>query len=161
MTVKIEISILVICAKYFVIEIRCDALTTSSVQANCLYNEEWVSCENSVLPRTRAKLTCKNSYRLDTTTLSIRRENVRCDENGHWVPEPIQCIPGPIAINIYLNNTLTLQTTLHASNVGFIEILDDKIIIHTNAKDPYHSNVDIKIPTVNNNLVTEEPWLWS
>jgi len=87
---------------------------------------------------------------------------VKCDENGQWVPEPIQCIPGPITnINIYLNNILTLQTTLHTNNATFIEILDDKIIIHTNVKDTYYSNIDIKIPVANNNLVTEEPWLWS
>jgi len=157
----IEISILLICIKHFLIEIRCKGLTTSSVQANCLYNDEWVACETPVLPRTTARLMCKNSYRLDTTRLSTRRKNVRCDENGQWVPEPIQCIPGPIAINIYLNNTLTLQTTLQTNNATLIEILNDKIIIHTNIEDLYHSNIDIKIPTANNNLVTEEPWLWS
>lgn len=128
---------LIKCLKYFLIEVRCKALSTASINAECTYDDEWVSCDSPVLPRTRAKLDCRNSYQRESSLLSRRRDRVRCNENGQWEPEPIRCVPGLLTINIYLNNTkLMLNTILNRNNATFIEILDDRVIIHTNVKDP-------------------------
>ncbi|CAL7944331.1 unnamed protein product [Xylocopa violacea] len=72
-------------------EIRCKGLQSASTNAECTYDDEYVSCLNPVLPRTIATLTCRTSYRPDPTLIS--RSRVRCDKNGQWDPKPIQCIP--------------------------------------------------------------------
>ncbi|XP_039314707.1 uncharacterized protein LOC105194836 [Solenopsis invicta] len=74
-------------------DIRCKPLSTASVDATCTYDGEWVSCESPVQPRTTAVLQCRNSYRPETNPLSEQRNNVRCNENGQWEPEPMRCIP--------------------------------------------------------------------
>ncbi|KAL6262702.1 hypothetical protein P5V15_005494 [Pogonomyrmex californicus] len=76
-------------------EIRCRGLTTASVDAACTtYAEDrWVPCESPVLPGTKATLTCKTSYRRETSLLSRQRSNVKCNTNGQWEPEPITCVP--------------------------------------------------------------------
>ncbi|XP_066582506.1 modular serine protease-like [Prorops nasuta] len=74
-------------------EIRCRALSSASIDAQCTYNDEWTSCESSVKPKTVAKLTCRNSYRQDTTLLTRQRDTVKCNEKGQWEPDPIRCIP--------------------------------------------------------------------
>ncbi|EZA52823.1 hypothetical protein DMN91_001794 [Ooceraea biroi] len=74
-------------------EIHCKGLSTPSTEARCTYNDEWVPCETPVLPRTNARLSCRNSYRRESTLLSTRRDFVRCNANGQWEPEPIRCIP--------------------------------------------------------------------
>ncbi|CAL1673906.1 unnamed protein product [Lasius platythorax] len=74
-------------------EVRCKALSTASINAECTYNDEWVSCDSPVLPRTRAKLDCRNSYQRESSLLSRRGDHVRCNENGQWEPEPIRCVP--------------------------------------------------------------------
>lgn len=148
--------VLISCSKYFFIEIRCRTLSTASISADCTYNNEWVSCDSPVLPGTSAKLSCRDSYQYESNLLSRRRDFVRCDENGQWVPEPIRCIPGPLTINIYLNDTnLTLHTTLDRNNATFIEILNDRVIVHTNIK-----NIDVRMPS-KNDLAKEKPWTWS
>jgi len=115
-------------------EIRCQALTTASVAARCTYNDEWISCESPVPPRTEI-LKCQNNYQPKTTFLSGQRRNVRCNANGQWEPEPMRCIPGLLSISIYINDTkLTFQTVLDRNNFTFIEVLDDRVIIYTNAK---------------------------
>ncbi|XP_012526217.1 modular serine protease [Monomorium pharaonis] len=75
------------------IEIRCKPLTTASVEARCTYDDDWVSCESPVRPRTKAVLQCQNSYRPETNLLSGQRRNVRCNTNGQWEPEPMRCVP--------------------------------------------------------------------
>jgi len=131
-------------------------LTTASVAVRCTYNDEWVSCESPVPPRTKAILECQNSYRPETTLLSGQRKNVRCNANGQWEPEPMRCIPGPLTINIYINDTkLAFQTVLNRNNSTFIEVLDDRVII---TRMPNYSNIDVRISKPNNNIVTNEPW---
>ncbi|GAB1860048.1 Limulus clotting factor C [Camponotus japonicus] len=75
------------------IEIRCQTLSTASINADCTYNYERVSCDTPVLPGTSAKLSCRDSYQYESNLLSRQRDFVRCNENGQWVPEPIRCIP--------------------------------------------------------------------
>lgn len=148
--------------KYFLIEIRCKALNTASTNAECTYEDAWVSCDSPVVPRTRAKLSCRNSYRRESNLLSRQTDLVRCNMNGQWEPEPIRCVPGPLTINIYLDNTkLLLNTTLDRNNATFIEILNDRVIIYTNVNDPNYPNIDIRIPKQSNDLVTEKSWTWS
>ncbi|XP_011252069.2 modular serine protease [Camponotus floridanus] len=74
-------------------EIRCEPLSTASINAECTYNNEWVSCDSPVLPGTSAKLSCRDSYQYESSTLSIRNNLVKCNENGQWVPKPIRCVP--------------------------------------------------------------------
>lgn len=143
------------------IEIRCRPLSTASTEATCTNNDEWVSCEAPVLPRTKALVSCRNSYRRETTFLS--RDEVRCNANGQWEPQPIRCVPGPLTINIYLNDTnLSLQSFLNANNATLIEILEDKVIVHINSQ-----NISINIMKSNRNLISElnsnltkDPWIW-
>lgn len=73
------------------IEIRCAKLQSPSMFAICKHDDLPVSCFDSVLPRTTAQLTCSPGYREDTRLTSS--SNVRCNNNGQWEPEPIQCIP--------------------------------------------------------------------
>lgn len=145
------------------IEIRCKALTVASTTARCTtYDDEWISCKSPVPPRTKAELECQNGYRPETNLLSGQRKHVRCNTNGQWEPEPMRCIPGPLTINIYVNDTkFTFHTALDRNNATFIEILDDRIIIHTNIKNPNYSDIDVRIPKSSSNIVTNESWAWS
>ncbi|KYN18744.1 Very low-density lipoprotein receptor, partial [Trachymyrmex cornetzi] len=138
-------------------EIRCKALTTASIEARCTYNYEWIPCESPVPPGTEAVLECKNSYRPETNLLTGQRKNVRCNANGQWEPEPMRCIPGPLMINIYINNTKFMFHTTFDRNATFIEVLNDRIIIYTNANNPSYPNIDIRI-SKSNNIATDEPW---
>ncbi|XP_043497153.1 uncharacterized protein LOC122520899, partial [Polistes fuscatus] len=74
-------------------KITCESLTSASTFADCTYNNEWTSCESEVLPGTIAKLSCRIGYNKQTTFLSTQRDQVICNENGQWKPDPIQCIP--------------------------------------------------------------------
>ncbi|XP_039314994.1 clotting factor C isoform X2 [Solenopsis invicta] len=74
-------------------DIRCKPLSTASVDATCTYDDEWVSCGSSVRPGTKATLKCRNSYRPENNPFSRQRNNVRCNANGQWEPEPMRCIP--------------------------------------------------------------------
>lgn len=151
--------------KFSLLEVRCKALSTASTEATCTYNNEWVSCESPVLPRTIATLVCRNSYRREAL-FSRQRDRVRCNANGQWEPEPIRCIPGPLSINIYLNdNQLLLQTTLDKNNSTLIEILSDKIIIYTNSQNSNDSEIIKKMRAEigterPNNKLTENTWTW-
>ncbi|KAK2588709.1 hypothetical protein KPH14_001599 [Odynerus spinipes] len=75
------------------VEIRCKPLTSASTDATCTYRGEWTSCESPVLPKTVAKMSCRNSYRQDTTFISNQWDSVTCNERGLWEPEPIRCVP--------------------------------------------------------------------
>lgn len=141
------------------IEIRCKGLAKPSLRAECIYDDEWISCKSPVPPKTKATLACENSYRPETTLLSGQRKHVRCNANGQWEPEPMRCIPGPLTINIYVNNSqVTLHSTFDRNNVTFIEVLEDRIIIHTNDKNP--SDINIKVPH-RNNTASDELWSWT
>lgn len=144
------------------IEIRCKALANPSIRAECMYDDEWLSCKSPVPPKTKATLTCENSYQPETNLLSGQRRNVRCNANGQWEPEPMRCIPGPLTINIYINDTqLAFHTTFNGNNPTFIEVLDDRVIIHTNNKNPNYPKMDVSVENPNNNTATDEPWAWS
>ncbi|XP_043266690.1 modular serine protease-like isoform X2 [Venturia canescens] len=75
------------------VEIRCKPLSTASTEADCRYNDEWISCESPVPLKTTAIVSCRNSYRSDSTILSSQRKNVKCNARGQWEPEPIRCSP--------------------------------------------------------------------
>ncbi|KAI4475004.1 hypothetical protein M0804_014560 [Polistes exclamans] len=75
------------------IEIHCDSLISASTSADCTYNDEWTSCESAVQPGTIAKLSCRNGYRPDSAFISAQRNQVRCNDNGQWTPNPIKYIP--------------------------------------------------------------------
>lgn len=86
-----------------------------------------------------AKLTCRNSYRQDTTLISS--SSVKCNENGEWEPEPIRCIPGPPIINIYVNEiSVSIETDIQENNSTLIEVLEDKIIIYRNREKEMKPN---------------------
>jgi len=132
-----------------------------------MYDDEWISCRSPVPPRTTATLTCENSYQPETILLSGQRKDVRCNANGEWEPEPMRCIPGPLMINIYINDTqLTLHTAFDRNNPTFIEILDDRVIIHTKVKNISYSEMNVrdvvaKSKYTSNSTATDEPWAWS
>ncbi|CAD6239024.1 GSCOCT00008609001.2-RA-CDS [Cotesia congregata] len=75
------------------VEIRCKPLSSVSTVAECDNNNEWISCEMPVPPGTSAKISCRDSYRQDTTVLGLQRDIVRCNAKGQWEPKPIHCIP--------------------------------------------------------------------
>ncbi|XP_046827834.1 modular serine protease-like, partial [Vespa crabro] len=75
------------------IEILCKSLTSASTNAICTYNDKWTVCESPVLPKTIANLNCRTGYRPDRIFLSSTKDQIRCNENGQWEPEPIKCIP--------------------------------------------------------------------
>ncbi|XP_024873756.1 modular serine protease-like [Temnothorax curvispinosus] len=83
--------------------ILCKALAAPSIKSECRYDDEWISCKSPVPPRTRATLSCANSYRPETNQhlLSGQGTNVRCKANGEWEPEPMRCVPvcGTLPLN--------------------------------------------------------------
>lgn len=116
--------------------------------AICKHDDSPVSCFDSVLPRTTAQLTCSPGYREDTRLTSS--SNVRCNNNGQWEPEPIQCIPGPLTIIIYNNDSsVLLQTDVTKNNSTFIEVLNDKIVIHVYKNKTTDPDIDIRFDIEN------------
>lgn len=110
-------------------EIRCKGLESASTGVSCRRNGGYTPCSNPV-PGTEAILFCRNGYKEQTNFASSR---VTCNKNGEWSPNPIQCIPGPLMINIYINNSsVLLQTDVQRNYSMFIEVFDDKIVINTN-----------------------------
>jgi hypothetical protein len=112
------------------IDVRCKPLSTAALEATCTYDDEWVSCGSPVRPRTKATLECRNSYRPADTQLSRQRKNVRCNANGQWEPEPMQCIPGPFMINIYVNDKFTFHITFDRSVATFIKVFNASHYAH-------------------------------
>lgn len=53
-----------------------------------------------------ADLSCHASYRQDSSVIGLQGRQIKCNAKGKWEPEPIQCIPGPIIINIYANEAI-------------------------------------------------------
>ena len=112
-----------------------------------MHNGEYVSCSD-VVPGTTAKLKCRDGYHIEKGSTSF---DVRCNETGGWFPEPIQCVPGPLMINIYVNNSsVSLQTDVQNNNITFIS--DDKIIIYINKKENNDPDIDIRLDTENKNF---------
>ncbi|KAL2725296.1 ATPase family AAA domain-containing protein [Vespula squamosa] len=138
-------------------EIRCKSLASASTNAECTYNGQWTTCESPVLPGTMAKLNCHNSYREDTLFLSRQRSEVICNERGQWEPEPLQCIPGPLVINVHIGGgSVTLQTSNEQNHSlsPVIEVLPDKIIIYADTHSPNNSEIDVRI--LNSNKASKE-----
>ncbi|XP_014607219.1 PREDICTED: uncharacterized protein LOC106788464 [Polistes canadensis] len=75
------------------IEIRCKSLLSPSRNVMCMYNGQRISCESSVFPGTTATIDCRNSYREETKFLIKQRNQVTCNEEGLWEPDPIECVP--------------------------------------------------------------------
>lgn len=132
----------------YITEIRCTKLQSSSMFADCKYNDRSVSCFVPALPQTIARLTCSPGYREDTRLTSSSR--VRCNNNGQWEPEPIKCIPGPLTIIIYSNDSsVLLQTDVTKNNSTFIEVLNDKIVIHIYKNKTADPDIDIRFDIEN------------
>ena len=93
---------------YVIIEIYCKKLESDSTSVVCMQNGKYVPCSNLV-PGTEAILRCLDGYHREEDIGSIR---TKCNKNGDWFPQPIQCIPGSM-INIYINYFfISLQTDL-------------------------------------------------
>ncbi|XP_015521100.2 modular serine protease [Neodiprion lecontei] len=75
------------------VEIKCSALNSPSTTAACSSKGQWVSCDSAVSPGTRAQLSCRQGYMMDTTSFTTRRTSVTCNANGKWEPDPVRCIP--------------------------------------------------------------------
>lgn len=126
-----------------------------SRSARCYYENRSVPCQPNVLPGTKAQLKCNNSYRRDSTLLSPS-DTTTCNETGQWKPTPIQCVPGPLAINIHVNEIpIVLQTDVTNNNSTFIEILEDKVIIYTNKEIIINPDIDIRMNRKNINIIRE------
>lgn len=115
---------------------------SASTNARCTLYGNTVPCETPVLPQTLASLECRNSYREDTTLLS--RSRVRCNDNGQWEPEPMRCVPGPITINIYVNNTSVSLQTDKKSDSTLIEVFDDKVVLYINKERNTDPDIDVR-----------------
>lgn len=131
-------------------EIRCKPLSTASTQAICTYNDDWISCESPVPLKTTATVSCRNSYRSDTTILTTQRKNVKCNARGQWEPEPIKCSPGPIIINIMLNETIISFQNSFNENCPFSRLMDmvnNKSIAYDDDRTPRNDYPDIDVRT--------------
>lgn len=131
------------------LEIRCKPLSSASTIAECTYNDGWISCEAPVPPQTTAKISCRNSYRQDATVLGLQRDSVRCNSRGEWEPEPINCIPGWLVINIFANGTVVKyennQKYGYNSVSNTITVLRNRIIINTDIQFPNDDQIDRRI----------------
>ncbi|XP_043498464.1 sushi repeat-containing protein SRPX2-like [Polistes fuscatus] len=74
-------------------EIRCHSLASEWTNAQCRFNGEWVSCESPVLPRTIAELSCHGNYQEFGKVQLKQKNQVTCNDTGHWEPQPIRCLP--------------------------------------------------------------------
>ncbi|KAK0096269.1 hypothetical protein PV326_005920 [Microctonus aethiopoides] len=157
-------------------EIRCKSLSSASRIAECTFDDQWISCEMPVPPRTEAKLSCRVSFRQDIAPLGLQRDNVRCNSKGEWEPAPIECVPGPLIINIFTNDTVLnidiggindVDDSCKVSKI--IEILRDKVTIYTEIQQANdHPQIDCGvraqtslIPLIVNGKqpnITEFPW---
>ncbi|XP_043524481.1 modular serine protease-like isoform X3 [Frieseomelitta varia] len=70
-------------------EIYCKELESESTSVVCMQNGKYVPCSNLV-PGTEAILRCLDGYHREKDIGSIR---TKCNKNGDWFPQPIQCIP--------------------------------------------------------------------
>ncbi|KAK9305193.1 hypothetical protein QLX08_003707 [Tetragonisca angustula] len=70
-------------------EIYCKKLESDSTSVVCMQNGKYVPCSNLV-PGTEAILRCLDGYHREEDIGSIR---TKCNKNGDWFPQPIQCIP--------------------------------------------------------------------
>lgn len=105
-----------------------------------------------VPPRTEAKLSCRVSFRQDIAPLGLQRDNVRCNSKGEWEPAPIECVPGPLIINIFTNDSVLnidiggindVDDSCKVSKI--IEILKDKVIIYTEIQQANdHPQIDVR-----------------
>lgn len=71
----------------------CPALSSTSVDISCSYRGEIVSCSESILPGTRATLSCKSSYKLSLTNDPAYRK-ITCLDDGLWDRRIFRCLPG-------------------------------------------------------------------
>ncbi|XP_046750338.1 uncharacterized protein LOC124413661 [Diprion similis] len=72
----------------------CTPLNSVSRAATCSRFGERVSCLAPILPLTRAKVTCRVNYGLESQPVpTLVEQDVECNQNGRWEPEPITCQP--------------------------------------------------------------------
>ncbi|XP_066591543.1 uncharacterized protein [Prorops nasuta] len=70
----------------------CTPLSSTTVDITCTYKGSVVSCDESIMPGTRATLACKHSYKLPVTNDPAYRE-VECLEDGLWNRTIFRCLP--------------------------------------------------------------------
>ncbi|XP_043487981.1 limulus clotting factor C-like isoform X2 [Polistes fuscatus] len=107
-------------------EIRCQSLASASTNAQCTLNGEWVSCESPVLPGTIAELSCRSNYQEFGKVQLKQKNQVTCNDTGHWEPKPIRCLPIKIpliingAVNGYLStlSKVPWHATLYKENIS-------------------------------------------
>ncbi|XP_046750439.1 uncharacterized protein LOC124413710 isoform X2 [Diprion similis] len=97
------------------IEIKCDALNSPSTIASCYNLGKLVSCDTAVSPGIRAQVSCRQGYRMDTSSLTSRRDIIVCTSNGTWEPDPIRCIP---LCGVAIPNHTPLAYNAEKANVG-------------------------------------------
>ncbi|EFN86498.1 Limulus clotting factor C [Harpegnathos saltator] len=85
----------------------CPTLSSTSVDISCSYQGEKVSCSERVLPGTRAKLSCKSSYKLPLTNDPAYRE-ITCLDDGLWDRPVFRCLP-ECGTSIAHGNTLIVN----------------------------------------------------
>ncbi|XP_046750340.1 uncharacterized protein LOC124413662 [Diprion similis] len=72
----------------------CPPLNSISRAATCSRDGERVSCQTSISPRTRAKVTCRVNYGLESNPVpTVIEQDIECNQDGRWEPEPITCRP--------------------------------------------------------------------
>ncbi|XP_032685376.1 modular serine protease-like isoform X2 [Odontomachus brunneus] len=85
----------------------CPALSSTSVDISCSYQGEAVSCSERILPGTRARLSCKSSYKLPLTNDPAYRE-ITCLDDGLWDRRIFRCLP-ECGTSIANGNTLIVN----------------------------------------------------
>nr|XP_012150538.1 PREDICTED: low-density lipoprotein receptor-related protein 2-like [Megachile rotundata] len=129
-------------------EIRCEPLESNLRSATCQFQGTLVPCQSSVLPGTEARLKCRLGHRRDTT-LQFTSEITTCNKNGQWDPQPMECLPGSITINIHTGQTV-LHTDVENNSSTLVEVLPDKIIIYPNRTINDYPDIDIRVNSGNN-----------
>ncbi|XP_058793365.1 very low-density lipoprotein receptor-like [Phymastichus coffea] len=89
-------------------EIRCHELSSSTTEALCTWNNVAVSCEIPAPVGTTAQLKCREGFMQDITFEQVYK-NVKCQADGKWNPQPIQCNKKPRKVKLILEGVAIFE----------------------------------------------------
>uniref|UniRef100_A0ABD2XEM3 Sushi domain-containing protein n=1 Tax=Trichogramma kaykai TaxID=54128 RepID=A0ABD2XEM3_9HYME len=89
-------------------QIKCPALSTSSTEALCVWNNVAVSCDISAPVTTVATLKCREGF-VKEVTYEPTYKDVRCLADGTWTPNPITCVKKPKKVKLVLEGDMIIE----------------------------------------------------
>ena len=89
------------------LEIKCPDLSTSTVEALCLWNNVAVSCQVPAPVGTTAELNCRQGF-IREVRYEETHKSVRCQTDGSWGPTPMTCSKKPRKVKLVLEGDMII-----------------------------------------------------